>query len=59
MNLIDERWKRILICLLFAGFLSAGISRITNEHIKISSIISAIIVYALLSKIYRRTQKQN
>ena len=59
MNLIDKPWKRILISLLFSGFLSAGIRRITNEHIKIAAIISAIILYAVLSKIYRKTQKQN
>ena len=59
MNIIDKPWKRILICFLFAGLLSTGISRITNKHIEISSFISAIILYALLSQIYRRVQKQN
>ncbi len=59
MNLIDKPWKRILICLFFGGFLSAGIRLITNKHVKISSILLAIIVYALLSKIYRRAQRQN
>ena len=59
MNLINERWKRVLICLFFAGFLSAGIRCLTNNHVKIAAILLAIILYALLSKIYRRAQKPN
>ena len=59
MNLINERWKRVLICLFFAGFLSAGISCLTNKHVKIAAFLSAIILYALLSKIYRKAQKPN
>jgi hypothetical protein len=58
MNLIDKSWKRILISLLFGGGLSLEIRRITNGHIKIAAVILAIIVYAILSKIHRRTQKQ-
>jgi len=59
MNLINEKWKRVLICLLFGGFLSAGISYLTNKHVKIAAILLAIILYVLLSKIYRRAQKLN
>ena len=58
MNLINRTWKRVLICLIFAGILSEGISNFTNREVEISALFLGIILYFVLSNVNNRAQKE-
>jgi hypothetical protein len=58
MNLINNCWKRVLICLIFAGILSKEISLFTNRKVEISALFLGIILYFVLSNVNNKAQKE-
>ena len=57
MNLIDVWWKRLLICLIFAGILSETVSLITYRKVEVSAFIVGILLYFVLGNIHKRSRK--
>lgn len=58
MGLIDNFWKRLIICLIFAGFLSKMIGKVTNQKVEMSALIVGTILYFILLGIYRRHERR-
>ena len=56
MNILDKRWKRLLIGLFLGGMMSEGLSLLTHRRVEMNAVFLAIILYFVLTNAYRRNQ---
>jgi len=59
MNILDEWWKRLLISFFLGKIISEGIGLVSYKKVEISSLLIALILYFVLSGIYKRGREKN
>ncbi len=58
MNILDERWKRLLISIFLGGIVSKGLGFLTFRKVEISALLITLIFYIVLTRMYNRSQKR-
>ncbi len=57
MNILDERWKRLIISIFLGGLISKGLGFLTIRKVEISALLITVMLYIMLTRMYNRSQK--
>ncbi len=59
MNILKERWKRLIISLFLGVTISKGLATITYMKVEISALLLSIISYLVLTEVYKKYERES